>query len=235
MCSVAETSFSAPHPDYSIPVEEPAPGPILRAGPHLHTHLGAPPTLFLGRGWGFGEEEAATPVPPDGGRGEDCTAGDPYSGQRLRRDTGGGPEKPGLHQITKEEGHRCTESGDSRRSSRVMTMWESPRLGSLEPWLWEGVGHREFSFLVPGSEAEPSEASGLGCWIWERWVHGHLRLPVLPGAPSSILACPQGSPLPRCRGPAKPAVPVRHPCDSTPLSLQWLQEDLGPARGQGSE
>lgn len=86
MCGVAETSFSAPHPDYSIPVEEPAPGPILQAGPHLHTHPGAPPTPFLGRGLGCGEAGAATPGPWKG-VGE-CTAGDPYSDQGLKRDTG---------------------------------------------------------------------------------------------------------------------------------------------------
>lgn len=196
----------------------PPQGRYCGAGPHLHTHPGAPPTLFLGRGWGCWEEEAATPGPLEGGRvgWGDCTAGDPYSGQRLRRDTGGGPEKPGLHQITKEEGHRCTERGDSRRSSRVMTTWESPRLGSLEPWLWEGVGHRELSFLVPGPEAEPGEASRLG--VLDMGSLGP-QAPASSGPPRCSQQHPCLSPglsSAKMPGPAKPAVPVRPPGDSPP-------------------
>lgn len=51
-------TFSALHPDYSIPVEEPAPRPIPWPGPTSHTHAAAPPTL-LRRGAGAGPLLAA--------------------------------------------------------------------------------------------------------------------------------------------------------------------------------
>lgn len=95
-------------------------------------------------------------------------------------------------------------------------------MGSLASWSL-GLGPRP---------TEPGEPLGWGCWIWECWVHRNPHLPVLPGAPSNIFTCPQGSPLPRCQDQpnqlCQSGIPV-----TAPPSLPWLQEDLGPARGRG--
>ena len=75
-----------------------------------------------------------------------------------------------------------TEGGGSKVPR--LWVWEEVGMGRLGAWAL-GLGHT-------GSR----EPSG---WIWKCGVPGDPRLPVLPGAPSHILTCPQGSALPRCQ------------------------------------
>lgn len=127
VCSVAETSLSALHPDYSIPVEEPAPGPILQARPHPAHSPRRPAHLLLGRGRGCARWGRPHPVPPGPGAGGG--QGDAGGEGALRSGV-----FPGCS-TTKVKGPRCAEIRDPQRSSRVMTMCESPRLGGLDSWV----------------------------------------------------------------------------------------------------
>lgn len=87
-----------------------------------------------------------------------------------------------------------------------LSLW----LGQTEPREPSGVAVLDTGVLGPQG---PASSSPPRC----SQQHPHLS----PGLSSAEMP-----------GPAKPAVPVPHPCDLPP-SLQWLQEDLGPARGRG--